>query len=97
MTVSQIKSRRCLKVVVIISGFRSRESRGLGVGHDAGDTLTVGGAAQALITRHPPPRAVYHSDRGIEYAAGAYVQWLRQHSDDSEHEPAREPVPQRQL
>ena len=34
---------------------------------------------KALAERNPPPGVVHHSDRGIQYACGAYVGRLRQH------------------
>ena len=33
----------------------------------------------AITTRQPPPGLVQHSDRGVQYASGDYVQVLRQH------------------
>jgi transposase InsO family protein len=34
---------------------------------------------QAIATRNPPAGLVHHSDRGIQYACGAYVTLLHQH------------------
>lgn len=34
---------------------------------------------QAILTRQPLPGLVHHSDRGVQYASGAYVQILKQH------------------
>ena len=34
---------------------------------------------QAILARQPLPGLVHHSDRGVQYASGAYVQILKQH------------------
>jgi transposase InsO family protein len=39
----------------------------------------LGALQHAITTRQPPPGAVHHSDRGIQYASVAYVQLLRQY------------------
>jgi transposase InsO family protein len=34
---------------------------------------------QAIANRHPPPGLVHHSDRGVQYTCGDYIQVLRNH------------------
>ena len=34
---------------------------------------------QAILARQPLPGLVHHSDRGVQYASGAYVQIIKQH------------------
>ncbi len=34
---------------------------------------------RAITARQPPPGVVHHSDRGVQYASGDYVQVLQQH------------------
>jgi putative transposase len=41
--------------------------------------LPIGALEQAIAERHPPPGLVHHSDRGVQYASGAYVRLLQQH------------------
>ena len=41
--------------------------------------LPLAALQQAIAARRPPPGLVHHSDRGIQYASGEYVQLLRQH------------------
>jgi putative transposase len=41
--------------------------------------LPIAALEHALAERHPPPGLVHHSDRGVQYASGAYVQLLQQH------------------
>lgn len=50
------------------------------VGHDCSDSLEMEGALRALAmaTRQLPPgaRTMHHSDRGVQYCCGAYIQKL---------------------
>jgi transposase InsO family protein len=41
--------------------------------------LPIAALAHAIAERHPPPGLVHHSDRGVQYASGAYVQLLQHH------------------
>jgi len=41
--------------------------------------LPIAALEHAFAERHPPPGLVHHSDRGVQYASGAYVQLLHQH------------------
>jgi len=41
--------------------------------------LPIAALAHAIAERHPPPGLVHHSDRGVQYASGAYVQLLHHH------------------
>ena len=65
-------------LAVILDGF-SRKVVGWALDKTLATRLPLGALQQALTTRQPPPGAVHHSDRGIQYASGAYVQVLRQH------------------
>jgi putative transposase len=38
--------------------------------------LTLGALQRAIADRQPPPGVVHHSDRGVQYACGEYVQAL---------------------
>jgi putative transposase len=38
--------------------------------------LTLTALAMALVTRQPAPGLIHHSDRGVQYASGAYVERL---------------------
>jgi len=42
--------------------------------------LTISALSQALKNRKPEPDMLFHSDRGVEYAAGAYRELLKKHS-----------------
>lgn len=65
-------------LAVILDGF-SRKVVGWALDKTLATRLPLEALHQALTTRQPPPGAVHHSDRGIQYASGAYVQVLRQH------------------
>src|SRR6202043_987760 len=41
--------------------------------------LPIAALEQAIAQRQPPPGLVHHSDRGVQYASGEYVQILRKH------------------
>jgi transposase InsO family protein len=41
--------------------------------------LPIAALAHALAERHPPPGLVHHSDRGVQYTSGEYVQLLQDH------------------
>ena len=41
--------------------------------------LPIAALTQAIAERHPPPGVVHHSDRGVQYASGAYGQLLQHH------------------
>ena len=47
--------------------------------HTLATRLPVKALQQAIIDRQPPPGLVHHSDRGVQYASGEYVQILQQH------------------
>jgi transposase InsO family protein len=65
-------------LAVILDGY-SRKVVGWALDKTLATRLPLGALQQALTTRQPRPGAVHHSDRGIQYASGAYVHVLRQH------------------
>ncbi len=54
------------------------------VGWELGRTLTarlpMAALEKAIEQRHPAPGLVHHSDRGVQYACGAYQDLLRKHA-----------------
>ena len=64
-------------LAVILDGF-SRKVVGWALEKTLATRLPLAALHQAITTRQPPPGVVHHSDRGIQYASGAYVQVLRQ-------------------
>jgi transposase InsO family protein len=65
-------------LAVILDAF-SRKVVGWELGRRLTAQLPLAALEKALAARMPPPGAVHHSDRGIQYACGAYVHKLRQH------------------
>ena len=64
-------------LAVLLDGF-SRKVVGWALEKTLATRLPLAALHQAITTRQPPPGVVHHSDRGIQYASGAYVQVLRQ-------------------
>lgn len=58
---------RCSRVVV-----------GWSFGHRKDVALTLRALNRAVSNRHPPPGLIFHTDRGVEYAANAYRDRLAQ-------------------
>ena len=46
------------------------------------DDLTIGALRMALRLRKPAPGLVHHSDRGVQYASGDYIQLLKENGID---------------
>jgi transposase InsO family protein len=65
-------------LAVILDGF-SRKVIGWQVERTLTARLSMTALDNALEDRKPPPGLVHHSDRGIQYACGAYVDMLREH------------------
>jgi len=65
-------------LAVILDGF-SRKVVGWALEKTLATRLPLAALQQAITARRPPPGVVHHSDRGIQYASGAYVQMLRQY------------------
>ena len=65
-------------LAVILDGF-SRKVVGWALDQTLATRLPLGALQQAIAARQPPPGVVHHSDRGIQYASGAYVQLLPQY------------------
>lgn len=65
-------------LAVLLDGF-SRKVVGWALDKTLATRLPLGALHQAITTRQPPPGLVHHSDRGVQYASGAYVQLLQQH------------------
>jgi putative transposase len=65
-------------LAVILDGF-SRKVVGWALDTTLATRLPLSALHHAIAGRQPLPGVVHHSDRGIQYASGAYVQLLRQH------------------
>jgi putative transposase len=65
-------------LAVLLDGY-SRKVVGWALDPTLATRLPLGALHQALATRQPPPGIVHHSDRGVQYASGEYVQLLQHH------------------
>ncbi len=66
-----------LYLAVILDLF-SRGIVGLAMDKTIADTLTLSALKQAILRRSPPKGLVYHSDRGVQYAANDFKALLAQ-------------------
>lgn len=65
-------------LAVVLDVF-SRRCIGWALDRQLDASLTVAALQQALDTRQVTPQLVHHSDRGVQYASGAYTQLLSEH------------------
>jgi transposase InsO family protein len=65
-------------LAVLLDGF-SRKVVGWALENTLATRLPLGALRHAITTRQPPPGVVHHSDRGVQYASGEYVQLLHHH------------------
>jgi putative transposase len=65
-------------VAVILDAW-SRRVIGYAIGRAIDARLTIAALQAAIEGRKPPPGCVHHSDRGSQYAAGAYRDLLARH------------------
>jgi putative transposase len=71
--------REFVFLAVILDAF-SRKVIGWELDRTLAARLAVAALEKAIADRQPPPGVVHHSDRGIQYASGAYVAVLRKHN-----------------
>jgi putative transposase len=65
-------------LAVILDAF-SRKVVGWEMGRSLATSLPLAALNKAIRQRNPPPGVVHHSDRGVQYAASAYIALLREH------------------
>jgi transposase InsO family protein len=65
-------------LAVLLDGY-SRKVVGWALDTTLATRLPLGALHHAITARQPPPGLVHHSDRGVQYASGEYVQILRHH------------------
>ena len=65
-------------LAVILDAF-SRKVVGWELDRTLATRLPMAALEKAIAERQPPPGVVHHSDRGVQYASGEYVQVLQQH------------------
>jgi transposase InsO family protein len=70
--------REWVYLAVVLDGF-SRKVVGWELSRGLATPLPLAALEKAIVERQPPPGLVHHSDRGVQYASGAYVAVLRKH------------------
>jgi len=70
--------REFVFLAVILDAF-SRKVIGWELDRTLAARLPIAALKKAIVERKPPPGVVHHSDRGVQYASGAYVAMLRKH------------------
>jgi putative transposase len=70
--------REFVYLAVILDAF-SRKVVGWELDRTLAARLAIAALEKAVADRQPPPGVVHHSDRGIQYACGEYVDFLGKH------------------
>jgi transposase InsO family protein len=65
--------------LAVILDLFSRKAIGYGLSRNIDTLLSLKALRMALQSRNPPPGVIHHSDQGVQYAAGDYVDTLRFH------------------
>ena len=58
----------------------SRRVIGYAISNSLQTSLTLKALREAIAARHPAPGTIHHSDQGVQYASGEYVEELYKHS-----------------
>ena len=95
--ITYIRLQREFVYLGVILDAYSRKVVGWELDRTLAARLPIAALQRAITERQPPPGLVHHSDRGVQYASGDYVRILSRQHDDTEHEPASEPLRQCQL
>jgi putative transposase len=77
--ITYVRLRLEFVYVAVILDVYSRRVVGWSVQKQIDTALTLEALDMALAQRRPPAGLVHHSDRGVQYACGAYVQRLESH------------------
>jgi transposase InsO family protein len=77
--ITYIRLRTEFVYLAVILDAWSRKVVGWALGRTLETELTLAALRMALDARHPAPGLIHHSDRGVQYAAAAYVALLDEH------------------
>lgn len=77
--ISYIRLRSQFVYLAVILDAYSRKAVGWSLKANLSQELSLSALRQALATRNLCPGLVHHSDRGVHYACGDYIQLLRRH------------------
>jgi putative transposase len=65
--------------LAVILDLFSRKAIGYGLSRNLDTQLSLKALHRAVQSRNPPPGVIHHSDQGVQYAAGDYVDTLNLH------------------
>ena len=65
-------------LAVVLDAF-SRKVVGWSLDRSLQARVPLNALDKAIANRHPPPGLVHHSDRGVQYTCGDFIQMLRNH------------------
>ena len=77
--ITYLRLRRELVYLAVLLDAYSRRVIGWALDRTLRAELTLAALRMALGQRRPAPGLVHHSDRGVQYACGAYTDLLQQH------------------
>jgi putative transposase len=75
----QLRLRESLLYLAVILDAYSRGVIGWALGNTLEAELALAALRSALVDRPAPAPMIHHSDRGVQYCAGAYVDLLQSH------------------
>ena len=81
--ITYIRLRREFVCLAVLLDAYSRRVIGWALGRTWEAKLTLSALRMALRQRRPAAGLVHHSDRGVQYACGAYTDLLKQHTISS--------------
>ena len=70
----------CFVYLAVILDIFSRKAVGYALSRNIDTRLTLDALRMAIYNRKPAPGCIHHSDRGVQYASGDYVEELKAHS-----------------
>ena len=76
--ITYVRLRRGFAYLAAILDALSRKVVGYAMSLSITRELTLGALKMAVTIRRPAPGCIHHSDRGVQYAAHAYVDYLRE-------------------
>jgi len=77
--ITYIRIRSGFVYLAAILDAYSRRVIGYAISAGLETSLTLEALRMAIAARHPPPGVTHHSDQGVQYASGVYVEELRRH------------------
>jgi putative transposase len=77
--ITYVPTRLGFLYLAVVMDLASRRVVGWAMREDLAAELALGALRMALAARRPAPGLLHHSDRGVQYACGAYRQLLEAH------------------